>query len=496
MSTVPPATPSFDVLILSNGPGELTTWVRPVVMELREQIPQARISVMLAPCPHASGQERALLSSSMQLDRFQDVDAFWSFLLTGQTEDAWEWLPRGVVVFLGGDQFFALLAAWRLGYRSVIYAEEVPRWRFWVDAFGVRNEAIVQRHGGIMGWRRWQAKMQVVGDLMADGVTTAAYLPGLLVEGWTDRGATTVTLPKEDPTSTLLLEEEWADDSWDPDEITNPEIGSLIRERSLLPVGWQRLADPSRTQIQVGLLPGSKGSKLSLGLPLMLAVADQIRRQFPNVRFVIPVAPTVQARQMAGFAQPRTNPDMSLVYGTSAVLEQTSLGYQMITPYGTIIQVWPTYPAYSVVAQCDLCITTIGANTAELARLAVPMIVVIPLNKLDAMRAWGGILGLLANLPKVGSLFATAINWVAHRWLGYLAWPNIWAGEEVVPEMRRHLRPEEVADLAVQLIQDPGRRAQMREKLRPLGGKPGAAQAFVKLIEQQLAKAVPRRKRS
>ena len=54
-------TSSVDILILSNGPGEVTTWVRPVVKALREQlghdISQVRISVILSPCPHASGKE-------------------------------------------------------------------------------------------------------------------------------------------------------------------------------------------------------------------------------------------------------------------------------------------------------------------------------------------------------------------------------------------------------------------------------------------------------
>jgi hypothetical protein len=41
--------PPYDILILSNGPGELLTWVRPVVLELRQQLPQARLSLVLSP---------------------------------------------------------------------------------------------------------------------------------------------------------------------------------------------------------------------------------------------------------------------------------------------------------------------------------------------------------------------------------------------------------------------------------------------------------------
>jgi lipid-A-disaccharide synthase len=54
-------TSPVDILILSNGPGEVTTWVRPVVKALRAELGndrlQVRISVILSPCPHASGKE-------------------------------------------------------------------------------------------------------------------------------------------------------------------------------------------------------------------------------------------------------------------------------------------------------------------------------------------------------------------------------------------------------------------------------------------------------
>ena len=49
----------FDILILSNGPGEVATWVRPVVAALRQRFAadQARISVVLSPDSNAGGRE-------------------------------------------------------------------------------------------------------------------------------------------------------------------------------------------------------------------------------------------------------------------------------------------------------------------------------------------------------------------------------------------------------------------------------------------------------
>jgi hypothetical protein len=69
-----------DLLILSNGPGEVATWVRPVVQCLREQFPDAstlRISLVLSPCPHATGQELAIARRFAGIDRFQGAEHFF-----------------------------------------------------------------------------------------------------------------------------------------------------------------------------------------------------------------------------------------------------------------------------------------------------------------------------------------------------------------------------------------------------------------------------------
>ncbi|MCY7392379.1 MAG: lipid-A-disaccharide synthase, partial [Leptolyngbyaceae cyanobacterium CAN_BIN12] len=117
----------IDILILSNGPGELATWVHPVVRELRRQLgndrDQVRISVVLSPCANASGQEGAIAHSFAEIDRVQEAAQFFPFLLWGKTQDQWDWRPKGVVLFLGGDQFFPVVIGKRLGYRTVIYAE-------------------------------------------------------------------------------------------------------------------------------------------------------------------------------------------------------------------------------------------------------------------------------------------------------------------------------------------------------------------------------------
>ena len=114
-----------DIVILSNGPGEIATWVRPVVRALEKMFdssPQVRISVLLSPCPHSTGKEATIASSYEGVERVLPAANFLGFLLWGKTPDNWQWHQRGIVVFLGGDQFYTVAISKRLGYSSLIYA--------------------------------------------------------------------------------------------------------------------------------------------------------------------------------------------------------------------------------------------------------------------------------------------------------------------------------------------------------------------------------------
>ena len=421
-----------DILILSNGPGEVTTWVRPVVQALRQQLgddrSKIRISVVLSPCPNASGKEAALAQSYPQVDRVQSAEHFWQFLLLGKTKENWDWRTHGVVLFLGGDQLFPVLISKRLGYRTVVYAEWDTRWHRWIDRFGIMKPNLINRVPP-----KYAHKLTVVGDLMAEASKEAGW--GLGVSG---RGELPIT--------------------------TSPQTSELI-----------------------GLLPGSKAAKLTQGVPLVLAIAEYIHHYRPETRFVIPVAPTLDIQTLADFANPEKNPMMEKVGGIEAELILDSTQPMLKTRNkGVCVELWTRSPAYNLLSQCTLCLTTVGANTAELGALAIPMIVLLPTQQLDAMRAWDGIPGLLANLPLVGTSMAKAINWLVLRRIGLLAWPNIWANSEVVPELVGLLQPEFVAQFTLDFLNHPEKLEQMRQDLRSIRGKPGAACSLATLVCEEL----------
>lgn len=404
-----------DILILANGPGEVTTWVRPVVQALRDNLgtAQVRISVILSPCPHASGKEAAIALSYPQVDRVQAAEHFWQFLVWGKTAENWDWRAQGAVLFLGGDQFFPVIIGKRLGYRTVVYAEWEARWQRWIDHFGVMKPEIITQASP-----KYAHKFTVVGDLMA-------------------------------------------------------EAGS----HSL---------DTGQTTELIGLLPGSKPAKLAQGVPLSLAIAQHIHDHRPQTRFVVFVAPTLDVQTLADFANPEKNPVLNKIKGASATIDQYQARPCLKTNTGLCVELETRSPAYDLLSQCSLCLTTVGANTAELGALAVPMIVLLPTHQLDAMRSWDGLPGILANLPVVGTNMAKVINWLVLQRLGLLAWPNIWAGSQIVPELVGKLEPPAVAELALDYLDHPEKLAAMRSQLRSIRGQPGAAQKLAQIVYQEL----------
>ena len=414
----------FDILILSNGPGEITTWVRPVVKSLREKFgndrDKVRISVVLSPCSNASGKEADIALSYPEVDRVQAAKNFFPFLLTGKTVDSWDWREKGVVLFLGGDQFFPVVIGKRLGYRTVIYAEWEARWHSLINRFGVMKPEVAANVKP-----KYADKFTVVGDLMAE---------------------------------------------------------AAVKEKE------ERVELLSNAQI-IGILPGSKAAKLSQGVPLSLAIAQYVNNKLPETKFVIPVAPTLDLQTLASFADAEQNPMSQYFGGVSAKLFNSEKPY-LQTATGLRVELSVEHPAYDKLSKCSICLTTVGANTAELGSLAVPMIVLLPTQQLDAMRSWDGIPGLLANLPLFGSSFAKLINWYFLRRKGLLAWPNIWAQKEIVPELVGKLQPSEVGDIVIDYLQNPEKLADMRAELRSARGETGAADKLTQLVIEELNRQV------
>ena len=405
------------IVLVSNGPGELSTWVRPLALRLHRSMPlrpavagaACSLQLVLVPCPNGTGREHHAARAWGLFERIVPARQFWGLLLRPRRFGPWS--RQGVVVFLGGDQFWTVLLSARLGYRHLTYAEWVARWPRWNDRIAAMGPLAA---GGLAP--RWAERCTVVGDLMAD-------------------------------------------------------LSESARSDASLPEGeW------------VALLPGSKRAKLRVGVPFLLETADRLAALRPGCRFLLPLAPTTSVEDLlaqAGEANP--------IARTYRAGVPRLLGPDLLeTPAGTRLRLVREHPAHSALSQCALALTTVGANTAELAALGVSMLVLVPTQHLHVMQAWDGLAGLVGRLPLLRWLFGVLLTAWRLRHRGFLASPNIAAGRMLVPERVGAITPESIAAEAADWLAAPDRLEGMRADLRSLRGQPGAVASLAALVQELL----------
>ena len=130
-------------------------------------------------------------------------------------------------------------------------------------------------------------------------------------------------------------------------------------------------------------------------------------------------------------------------------IKNSIFNYVIETSNKTKIFLINKHPCYEVLKKCDLAITTVGANTAELAALTLPMIVVLPTQHLNVMNAWDGIFGIAGKISFINKLFTFVVkNWYLKK-KKFFAWPNIKANKLIIPERIGNFSPKQIADEAL-----------------------------------------------
>lgn len=147
-----------NIFILSNSPGEVAGWVKPVAAALTAKKSEAKVTLVLLPCPYASGMEERYGREIAGIDESVMFKQIWS---RGAPKSG-----KRIVLQLGGDPFFGALLAARFRAKWMIYTAR-PRWCSRVDHYFLPDLKAVQRFKdkGVSA-----AKYSFVGNLMIDSV--------------------------------------------------------------------------------------------------------------------------------------------------------------------------------------------------------------------------------------------------------------------------------------------------------------------------------------
>ena len=151
-----------DIVLVSNGPGELYTWVRPVLAELRRQAPERRVSISLIPCQFASGHETRI-AETFGADRVTSPKDFLGLLAGNRSAFS---VQADALLGLGGSAGLALQLAARLHAPAYRYSF-VPYWHAKLQALFVDSPRTAQR-ARLLGAPG--SRTEIVGNLVADAV--------------------------------------------------------------------------------------------------------------------------------------------------------------------------------------------------------------------------------------------------------------------------------------------------------------------------------------
>lgn len=123
---------AFDLWITSNSPGEVSSWVGGVTPKLARLRPEWKVRLALVPCPYASGAEKRVAQT---LAGVHEVLSPWETTrwYFGLGKLGWPKARHGLVMFLGGDPWHALLLAKKLGYPVAGYFERANWWSRFFD---------------------------------------------------------------------------------------------------------------------------------------------------------------------------------------------------------------------------------------------------------------------------------------------------------------------------------------------------------------------------
>lgn len=165
------------VVLVSNGPGELYTWVRPVLEELRANHPDLDVSISLIPCQFAGGNEPAI-AATFEPNALSTPAQYLRAAAVGAAPEPLAQLAQrsagGVVIGLGGNGAMAVALGKRLGYPAYRYSFE-PYWHAGLRGLLVPDEALRKRalRSGAPAQRT-----TVVGNLVADAVKASEPVAG------------------------------------------------------------------------------------------------------------------------------------------------------------------------------------------------------------------------------------------------------------------------------------------------------------------------------
>jgi lipid-A-disaccharide synthase len=320
-----------DIILITNSPGELSTWTRVLAEKIKVAIQNTRIIVALVPCPFASGREYEIAKSYQTVDLVISPWEFSKLILTGILPKDYSPSNNSLVIFLGGDYWHGVLFAKKIRCQAVAYATRpfirgADFYKYLLCSTEKVKQSLLEK--GISS-----EKLKVVGHLLADGIK---------ITGSKEEIRLKYNIAKENPV--------------------------------------------------IGLFPGSRLYNFKESLPVFLRITDEIADKKPEVTFLLSLSPFLNKKDLVDilkFPDTRTG-----IPGSRGTLKQAESEYCIITENKTKIRIIDK-DQHDILTLSNIAISIPGTNTAECACMGVPVLVVCSWRAKIAPAGIGSLINLL-----------------------------------------------------------------------------------------------------
>ena len=393
-----------DLIIFSNSPGEVSTWVAPVVERLGRHpaLADYRVFLVIHPCQFASGNEPFVAMSFPGIDTIVPPKQYMRHVLSGTWRKRYGVKQEGIVLSLGGSLKHPVVFKKRVRVSYPLYAytnnPDLHGWERSYERIFVRNEYVRDKYlkRGIP-----ESKLMIVGDLVR---------------------------------STIVINKERTS--------ARGELGIADHETMIV------------------FMPGSRDFEVSFMLPAFLRVIDDLTDTFSNIRVFVLKSPYVPYEWIdRALARGGKIKEGDTLGGT---LRQESGAFVIhLSPKKRVrileggLEEWGE--------GIDMAVTLPGSNTMQLAYRKIPMLTVMPLNRPDII-PFVGVLAVLKWIPLIGRPILKKAALAYSRRFRFASLPNIYQNREIVPELFGVIRTEDITNLLVKMLKS-GEIAKIRDRL-------------------------------
>ncbi|MDR1648730.1 MAG: hypothetical protein LBR71_00590 [Synergistaceae bacterium] len=418
------------VSLLTNSPGELWGWARPVVAELRKR--GHSVSLWLLPCQFASGYER-MAASRLGVDKLEGSGSdIWrnSILMSGLR--TWGALSREKtdgVLQLGGDLLFGRRLAKSAKAPLLCYAYGFQK--------GMERARVFTAYSGMA------ADMNTK---LGARVRAGARSPGSRSSGsWSSGSRSSGS---------------WSSGSWSSERRVRA-VGDLVKDALALerePFRWNDDRNGDRNggadAGRLLLFPGSRPAIRRLALPWLEEVVRRLRDIVPAVQVGTLFSPFVPESEFPVWRDAGLNP----LRGESGIAMRSA----------------------------DYALTQPGTNNLEMMHCGLPALIVAPMEFLKVVPVGGLGARLLSGVPLLGPrLKERGIRRKLSRYGDFTSWPNRIANRAVMDELTGDVTPEDAARHIAKAMRDKEKLRRVREELLALSGDGGASSRLCDALERE-----------